>query len=108
MAMDPHPSVSICLPEFIVHRDLKPSNILLTLEASGHVVVRLADFGSAADTQEGVASQVCGGILGPSWNAPAASMAGLSTWVCTVQYAAPEILLGGVVPDPFSSNTCSL
>ena len=101
LSVYPHLTASASLSKFIVHRDLKPSNILLTLDMSGNAMVRLADFGSAADTRKGAASRLCGGVLGPSRDDPADNMTGLATWTCTVQYAAPEILLGGVVPKPF-------
>ena len=108
LSMQQHPSDCACRPELIVHRDLKPSNILLTLDMSGKAIVRLADFGSTADAHKGAGIQVCGGVLGPSRDAPAGNMAALNRWICTVQYAAPEILLGGVEPEPFHPNTGSL
>ena len=108
LSMQQHPSDCACRPELIVHRDLKPSNILLTLDMSGKAIVRLADFGSAADAHKGAGIQVCGGVLGPSRDAPAGNMAALNRWICTVLFAAPEILLGGVEPEPFYPNTGSL
>jgi serine/threonine-protein kinase len=33
----------------VIHRDIKPQNILLTKDASGHALVKIIDFGIAAD-----------------------------------------------------------
>jgi len=85
LATDPHLSVGTCLSQAIVRRDLKPSNILLTLEGLGNVVVRLADFGSAANSSGSGPRQMCGGILGPSRDALADNMFEPPPWICTVE-----------------------
>ena len=36
----------------IVHRDIKPGNIMLTYDAEGHLMVKITDFGIAADVTD--------------------------------------------------------
>jgi len=91
--------------EHILHRDLKPANMLLALEGSARVVLRLADFGSAVTICPGAASLADGGFTGTSREASADNMQELTSRVCTVPYAAPEILLGSTKPAPISLSS---
>ena len=101
-----NPSQRLFAPsEQILHRDLKPSNMLLALEGSGCVVLRLADFGSATELCTGAARLADGGRPGLSREASAGTTQELTTRMCTVPYAAPEILLGSTEPAPLSLST---
>ena len=84
----------------VIHRDLKPSNILLqqretllssssTAQVEWHAVV--GDFGNSAVTQHKIRLQ-CSAQPAATW---AATGAPLTRGVCTLYYAAPEMLLRG-------------
>ena len=84
----------------VLHRDLKPANLLLALGGSAHVVLRLADFGSAVKIRPGKASLTERVFPRTSGKALAGNNQELTTRMCTVPYAAPEMLLGSVEPVP--------
>ncbi|SHG67597.1 serine/threonine protein kinase [Jatrophihabitans endophyticus] len=65
----------------LVHRDVKPANLLLRATGTGPLQVMLSDFGLAIGAQDAHLTQA-GMIVG------------------TPGYVAPELLRGGVAPDP--------
>jgi serine/threonine protein kinase len=84
----------------VIHRDLKPSNILLQkretlLSSSSSALVEwqavVGDFGNSAVTQQKIMLQ-CSAQPAATW---AATGAPLTRGVCTLYYAAPEMLLRG-------------
>ncbi len=65
----------------LVHRDVKPANLLLRATGAGPLQVLLSDFGLAIGVDDAHLTQV-------------------GTVVGTPGYLAPEILRGGITPDP--------
>ena len=87
--------------ELILHRDLKPAIMLLALDESARVVLRLADFGSAVKIFfSGAASLSDEVVPTSSREASAGNIHELTTRICLVPYAAPEILLGSTKRAP--------